>query len=90
MLVEPACGAALSFLYNDNSCNRKSYDSGTGNGSYTIDGDSIDSMVSSSNGDSSSIDGDVNKKERIVVIVVCGGSVVNEELLSQWMDSYCH
>jgi hypothetical protein len=101
MLVEPACGAALCYLYNnrrdidvdnDDFTSRGSNSSGSNNNSSSSNNNSDSSEVSSqisSHIDHSQISEIATNKEKasVVVIVVCGGSVVSEDLLQQWSTS---
>jgi L-serine/L-threonine ammonia-lyase len=61
MLVEPACGAALSYIY----CNPAGAT------------ENVNSGVS-----------DSDAKRETVVVIVCGGSVVNVELMAQWCADF--
>jgi L-serine/L-threonine ammonia-lyase len=84
MLVEPACGAALSYAYFPHlrppvasGATSKNAAASTANG----DGD----------GDALAVSQDAStaaERPRIVVVVVCGGSVVNLELLSKWCSDF--
>lgn len=79
MLVEPACGAALSYIY----CNPDEDKP-----------DTAEPGFESEAGRSAGEDGSNQKKQEkekekeTVVVIVCGGSVVNVELMAQWCTDF--
>ena len=107
MLVEPACGAALCYLYNNrieidvdnndftsrgsnsSSCgtisSSSNSNSSSSNSNSNSDSSEESSQISSHIDHSQNSETATNKENAsVVVIVVCGGSVVSEDLLQQW------
>lgn len=86
MLVEPACGASLSYVYNEfpvgfipppplpqlPSSSAICCDNNNSNNNTNVN---MSNMTTSS-------------KKDIVVIIVCGGSAVNIELMNQWCKDF--
>ena len=78
ILVEPACGASLAVIYDDNL--RTKYLTSLNNHLNLLNSTSIVISMTETNKNPN--------KVRKVIVIVCGGSAISLDLLKQWSQEF--